>query len=547
MKRIKTTALCMLLGVAAMAQETYESATIADRDLNGTARYVGMGGALDALGADISTISSNPAGVGLFRRSTGNISFGAQIVADQEKVLGGDKASASFDQAGFVLATKTNNNSYLNFAFNYHKSKNFNQLFSAMGNLGGKASQNKLSYIKNVLGYHGSDDPDYSMVDELYHKSVNGTGSWTKGYADMYDYFNADMYDSQRKQSGYISNFDFNISGNVNDRFFWGFTFGLKDVRYRSYSEYTETLSPGQFDPKQYAGVMLSDEREIKGTGFDFTLGAIVRPIEDSPFRIGLSISTPTFYRLTTYNYTYLCKDYSNDNFGNTDITNGMKTYVEGSYDFALNTPWRFGLSLGHTIDNMFAIGASLDYESYSSLDNRYRDTSYYGGTAIDWWGWEYDYYGRSENSYSDKVMNRHTEESLKGVVTAKVGAEVKPDEHWAVRLGYNYVSPKYNKDAFKNSMIDSDAITYASQTDYVNWDATHRLTCGFGWNNGLVSVDLAYQYQTTKGQYHPFMDSWAEITDPFTQEKTIIENYADAVDVKQNRHQVLLTIGYKF
>ena len=38
------------------SQETYEGAEIATEDLNGTARYVGMGGAMDALGADISTI-----------------------------------------------------------------------------------------------------------------------------------------------------------------------------------------------------------------------------------------------------------------------------------------------------------------------------------------------------------------------------------------------------------------------------------------------------------------------------------------------------------
>ena len=51
------------------AQETYENAKLLGEDLNGTARYVGMGGAMEALGADISTISSNPAGIGLFRRS----------------------------------------------------------------------------------------------------------------------------------------------------------------------------------------------------------------------------------------------------------------------------------------------------------------------------------------------------------------------------------------------------------------------------------------------------------------------------------------------
>lgn len=33
----------------------------------------------------------------------------------------------------------------------------------------------------------------------------------------------------------------------------------------------------------------------ISGSGFDFKMGAIIRPFEDSPFRIGLAVHTPTF------------------------------------------------------------------------------------------------------------------------------------------------------------------------------------------------------------------------------------------------------------
>ena len=64
MKKIQLIMTAILLAVVpAAAQETYENAKIAAEDLNGTARYVGMGGAMDALGADISTISTNPAGI----------------------------------------------------------------------------------------------------------------------------------------------------------------------------------------------------------------------------------------------------------------------------------------------------------------------------------------------------------------------------------------------------------------------------------------------------------------------------------------------------
>ena len=63
-------AVILMTSMSMMAQETYENTKLAETDLNGTAKYVGMGGALEALGADISTMGTNPAGIGLFRNSS---------------------------------------------------------------------------------------------------------------------------------------------------------------------------------------------------------------------------------------------------------------------------------------------------------------------------------------------------------------------------------------------------------------------------------------------------------------------------------------------
>ena len=67
MKKIITLATLGLLVAAApiSAQTVYDAAKITGKDLNGTARFVGMGGAMGALGGDISTIGTNPAGIGL--------------------------------------------------------------------------------------------------------------------------------------------------------------------------------------------------------------------------------------------------------------------------------------------------------------------------------------------------------------------------------------------------------------------------------------------------------------------------------------------------
>lgn len=45
-----------LMSAPMLAQETYQDTKFAENSLTGTARYVGMGGAMEALGADISTI-----------------------------------------------------------------------------------------------------------------------------------------------------------------------------------------------------------------------------------------------------------------------------------------------------------------------------------------------------------------------------------------------------------------------------------------------------------------------------------------------------------
>lgn len=58
---------CTLLAMAtASAQNAYDAEKLLGNDLNGTARFVGMGGAMGALGGDISVMSSNPAGIGIF-------------------------------------------------------------------------------------------------------------------------------------------------------------------------------------------------------------------------------------------------------------------------------------------------------------------------------------------------------------------------------------------------------------------------------------------------------------------------------------------------
>ena len=535
MKRFLFIFISAFSAVGLFAQETYENANIATGDLNGTARYVGMGGAMDALGADISTIATNPAGIGLFRHSAANVSFGFVSQQDAKDFAGANATNMSFDQIGFVYSRRTGRSSFLNLAFNYHKSRNFNYILSAADALNG-ASQNKYSYMKGVSGVFGRDDSgapsvDYgslafSQLDYLYYENILPVFDEEGEYvSDVYNDANGYMFN--RASSGYIGEYDFNISGNINDRVYLGLTFGISDVNYRGYSEYVEVLADGYGGSR--GNVTIADERRIDGTGFNVKAGIIFRPVEASPFRVGFSVATPTWYDLTTSNITIL------DN--GTDINSGSKNKSVGeSYDFKLYTPWKFGVSLGTTFGNYLAVGAGYEYADYGSLDTRINT-----GGGYDWYG------GYYESSSSDYAMNSHTKSTLKGVSTVKIGAEFKPDSKWAVRVGYNYVSPMYEDNGVKDGSLYSPGTYYSSSTDYTNWHATNRITCGVGYNVGKLSVDLAYQYSAQSGDFSPFDGYETTYEDPGTSVAEHISNYCNAVKVDNKRHQLLLTLGYHF
>lgn len=529
-----------LFSLPVAAQETYENANLTSTDLNGTARYVGMGGAMEALGADVSTIGSNPAGIGLFRRSQLSVSGGLLMQSNGKEYGDGKKTNASFDQIGFVYTTRASRGSNLNFGFNYTKGKNFDFLLNASGKLG-NGSQNNQSYLKHVLGSENYGGFDVRKKDDAYIGFASPQAnfvSWTWNQLD-YLYFNtllpdattagkfnnylADSYTFDKASTGYVGNYDFNISGSIQDQFYLGLTFGLKDVHYDSESRYNERLSNGIGD------VSVLDIRRITGTGFDITAGIIVRPIASSPFRIGAYVKTPTWYDLTTSNVTRI------DRNTNTGGKNDWGE-VPNSYDYKLWTPWKFGLSLGHTVGNYLALGLTYEFEDHSTLDSRINDGGYYN-----------DYYGTYyETSSADKSMNKHTKQALKGVSTLKMGAEYKPTSNLALRLGYNYISPKYNKDAQKDPTIVSPGSAYSLSTDFVNWDSTNRFTFGIGYQINKFNVDLAYQYSMQKGTFYPFSTMNFSIHDTATGNTTSYSNQAVGAKVDNNRGQLLLTVGYR-
>lgn len=160
---MKVVACAFLLSTEAGAQTIYDAAKFSGSDLNGTARFVGMGGAMGALGGDISTMGSNPAGIGIYRSNDLMTSFGFNYTSSKSNfngsIMNSDKYRGSFDNIGFVYSSKVGNQTalkYVNFGFNYHKAASFDRDFSMGGNLNGFSQTDEMSNMSNSTQYRSA-------------------------------------------------------------------------------------------------------------------------------------------------------------------------------------------------------------------------------------------------------------------------------------------------------------------------------------------------------------------------------------------------------
>lgn len=541
-------AACAAL-VSANAQDIYTMEKMTSEDLNGTARFVGMGGAMSALGADISTMGTNPAGIGLYRRADIATSLSVNAFANGEKFDSHGKSRVSYDQIGIVYPFKMSAGAmrYFNVGFNYHKRKNFHSLLGADQVLNGASQTWEMSDAS--VGWGGIDKgtplsiAGYETALYMPVYKLDEEGNYTNEFNEC-AVFNATNNTYRKWTTGGIQQYDFNMSTNISDRYYFGLTIGVYNINLDSYSEYGENLYAEEDGKVISAGsYLLQNNRSLNGNGVDFKLGTIIYPIEGSSFRFGVSISTPVWYSLTENctsiinsnmmgaydNVRYKDLGYDGD-YKEKNIYEGSlkgkydyRTEV-GDHDYNIHTPWKFNISAAGTIGDFLALDAEYEYSDYSATKLTYDNVD-------DDWGW-------GSNETKDRELNREASKHLKGVSTVRLGAEAKLDYGLSLRLGYNYVSSPMKSTAFQNQFINSASLDYSTSTNYVNLGDINRCTVGLGYKAKHFYADFAYQYQKQSGDFYAFSTQAGDASN---------ENEAPATKLKLDKSQFLLTLGYKF
>lgn len=508
----------------------------------GTARSMALGGAFTSLGADLASMSINPAGLGMYRRN--------------EIVLTPMMTFQSSETPGTMSYAKNGKNrfSMANFgaAFNAYEGTGTLTSFTVGVGLNRIADFNSRHSFKTDTPYAGGSVWAPTIADifgqQLGQAGIFPNGDGKLGYDTTNPYFwpavlgyNGFMispyYDPDTKESVYvpdcigsnasilhyldvvnsgsINEFTLSAGANLNNIVYIGATIGIQSVHKSTSVYYGEDYRYDNGPAANSAGELLETQLDyadlyqksvLDGSGVNFKLGVIVRPTEH--LRIGLAFHTPTYYSLERRYYGDITTQLYNNTTKDTEINqDGTPSQDDmGGNSWCFTSPARLLLGISYTFGNFGLV--SVDYE---------RD--WYNGIRVKNTPEGFEPYPEEY-----KAEFKH---AFRGTNTIRAGVEFKPLPRMALRVGAGYT----------DSMLKDKASYYDAPLTY----ETRYITAGVGFNvSRHVTLDLAYQHVTDKqSAYRLFYSLDRAMGDFFTT--------TGLFDTESKRNNVAMSLVFRF
>lgn len=373
-KLVSILMIASLFSIEVIAQNEIDALRYSRLNYSGSARFVAMGGAFGALGADFTTLSHNPAGIGLYRSSEISITPSIGITRTEALLNGNFREDSRYNfnlgSAGIVMASSAESRNSqsawknIQFGFGINRLANFNNRVNIdSDNL---QSSFLTSYLESAQGVHPDDlgafDTRLAYDTELLF--VVDSANWRYGI----DKPNGGV--NQRKSidsKGSINEMVFSLGANYNDRLYLGATVGVPYIRYIENSTFTETALAD--DNTVFNSMTRTDFLETSGTGINFKFGMIFRATDW--LRLGGAIHTPTFYSSMSDNYGATMRARYDNGFIATSSSDGI-------YEYELNTPMRAIGSIGFIIGKSGVISADYEFVDYTTSRLRAPDYDFY-------------------------------------------------------------------------------------------------------------------------------------------------------------------------
>uniref|UniRef100_UPI0032166C23 OmpP1/FadL family transporter n=1 Tax=uncultured Draconibacterium sp. TaxID=1573823 RepID=UPI0032166C23 len=480
------------------AQGVSDALRFSQFQVQGTARAGAMGNAFGALGGDFTSVSINPAGLGLYRSSE----FAITPVSKNTKIESsywGTKADDTdykftLNNISYVstLPTFKTNEAGLvsvNLGIGYNRLKDFNSNALAIGN---GVDGSYMDFIASYANDGAWSDHYENLAWETYvlNKDEENDEYWTElgdaGYGQ-----------NQRKAtstSGSIEEYSFAVGLNFNHKFYLGASYGLTDVYYREAWQIYEVDANGNIP--FFNDYTFNNKLKTYGYGHNFKFGVIYKPVNE--VRLGISLQTPTFYKLTDEHTTSM---QSNIDEGENAGSYKMSSPIN-YYDYHLETPLRTTFSGAFIIAKKGLL--SVDYELIN-----------YGSAKL----------RRGSDGYNFSDENMDISDSYKTAGNLRIGGEYRVNNAVSLRGGYQFQQTAYNSYALGSSQPNSDA-------------NLNVISGGIGYRSGSFFVDVAYKYSFINDFALPYSNP---IPGRFT--------YPDPkwIEQKITNNDVLLTLGFRF
>lgn len=541
---ILTVAGCFSLG--SYAQGAIDAFRLSQPDLRGTARFIGMAGAFGALGGDLSTLSQNPAGIGVYRSNELGFTLDLDMQNAKSTALGSETSTSQtkfyLDNIGGVATLRLGSSKVpnLNFGFTYNKVASFSRRYkgfipsinTSMTNyISGLANEHKYN-VNNFKVIYDNDRVIYDPYIDPYNNkgdyvlwlpilgydsnliNHNGSDEDTSWTAIMGDRTTGNaLFDVI--ETGGVNEYNIAIGGNIANKVFWGMNFDIVDLDYNITCTYGENLENAivrnphdNSDPNNYitnAQWKLRNVYNANGQGFNYQLGVIVKPIQE--LRFGFAFHTPTFYNITETYSANTTVHYFDDNL-NAETNNGYP----GSQSYNFNSPWKVIASVAGVIGSKFIISADYEWNGYKTMKYSEPSNNYYYGEDWGWdYGWDFNAKGiKSAAPLTPKSIsndpyyyeNQDIKDIYRSTTSLRIGAEYRVTPNFSVRAGYSFVSSPVEARAKNNDMT---IYTAGTMPNYRFDNTTNYITAGLGYRTKGFYIDLAYVYKKMDSEYHAF------------------------------------------
>lgn len=412
----------------------------AERSTIGSARYVGMGGAMTAIGGDPSAAMVNPAGLGLYRRSEISVSIDETIDNTQQV-----ESNDTYQRTRFAApqisaiwawgnANKQRGLVYNNFMFSLNRLANFNRDIVVKG-----AGMGMVPTICNITNDEGGVSEEFLVNKpwdnvEIGWLSILGYEAYlidpieNNKWKPAVDFTDGSLSISE---TGTSDQYTISWAGNISNQWYIGIGLNIPTITYTKHTSLREE------NKQNSSSAELKSMFHVSGVGVSGSFGLIYRPIQ--ALRIGASLQTPTILSLSRQSTGDMYSTIAGQKYE-------VLTPESGVMDIDIASPLRTSVSVAGQMGKIGLIAVQYDY------------------------------------AHSNEMEDIHT---------LRMGAEAQVTRGLFLNAGYVYESSFMKEDP--KWLLGYNEIR--TDMDYRYTAATQYASAGIGYRSDVVVAQLAYQY----------------------------------------------------